>query len=144
MRKSFDSIYCWSGIMNIHTINFRKVKDTKGVISSRSTKHYKKTRDQVLQIGKQLSMYSISITVIVVVVNIVVIYLRSNVENKTIWFETLPKQNKEPSWSWSYGSWIYNYRCNQCLSPLQLWVWTRILRGNSIQHYAITFGSDLQ
>ena len=26
--------------------------------------------------------------------------------------------------SWSYGSWIYNYLCNQCLSPLKLWVWT--------------------
>jgi hypothetical protein len=25
-------------------------------------------------------------------------------------------------WSWSYGSWIYNYLCNQCLSPLELWV----------------------
>ena len=24
--------------------------------------------------------------------------------------------------SWSYGSWIYNYWCNQCLSPLMLWV----------------------
>jgi len=23
-----------------------------------------------------------------------------------------------PSWSWSYGSWIYNYLCNQCLSPV--------------------------
>jgi hypothetical protein len=23
-----------------------------------------------------------------------------------------------PSWSWSYGSGIYNYLCNQCLSPL--------------------------
>jgi hypothetical protein len=22
-----------------------------------------------------------------------------------------------------YGSWIYNYLCNQCLSPLMLWVW---------------------
>ena len=22
----------------------------------------------------------------------------------------------------SYGSWIYNYLCNQCLSPLRLWV----------------------
>jgi hypothetical protein len=29
---------------------------------------------------------------------------------------------KEPSWPWSYGSWIYNYLCNQCLSPLMLWV----------------------
>jgi hypothetical protein len=27
-----------------------------------------------------------------------------------------------PSSSWSYGSWIYNYLCNQCLSPLKLWV----------------------
>jgi hypothetical protein len=27
------------------------------------------------------------------------------------------------SWSWLYGSWIYNYLCNQCLSPLKLWVW---------------------
>jgi len=27
-------------------------------------------------------------------------------------------------WSWSYGnlSWIYNYLCNQCTSPLTLWV----------------------
>jgi hypothetical protein len=24
-------------------------------------------------------------------------------------------------WSWSYGSWIYNYICNQGLSPLKLW-----------------------
>ena len=27
---------------------------------------------------------------------------------------------KKPSWSWSYGSWIYNYLCNQCISPLTL------------------------
>jgi hypothetical protein len=26
--------------------------------------------------------------------------------------------------SWSYGSWIYNYLCNHCLSPLKLRVWT--------------------
>jgi len=25
-------------------------------------------------------------------------------------------------WSWSYGSWIYNYLCDQCLSPLTLWI----------------------
>jgi len=24
--------------------------------------------------------------------------------------------------SWSYGSRIYDYMCNQCLSPLKLWV----------------------
>ena len=28
------------------------------------------------------------------------------------------------SWSWLYGSWNYNYLCNQCLSPLKLWVRT--------------------
>jgi hypothetical protein len=25
-------------------------------------------------------------------------------------------------WLWSYGSWIYNYLCHQCLSPLKLWI----------------------
>jgi hypothetical protein len=29
-----------------------------------------------------------------------------------------------PSWSWSYGSWIYNYMCYLCLSLLKLWVQT--------------------
>jgi hypothetical protein len=28
--------------------------------------------------------------------------------------------------SWSYGSWIYNYLCNQCHSPLMLRVWISI------------------
>jgi hypothetical protein len=32
---------------------------------------------------------------------------------------------------WSYGSWIYNYICNQCLSPLMLWV--RIFIGARIK-----------
>jgi hypothetical protein len=32
-------------------------------------------------------------------------------------------------WSWSYGSWIYNYMCNQCLSPLMLWVRIPLKRG---------------
>ena len=27
-----------------------------------------------------------------------------------------------PSWAWSYGSWIYNYLWNQCISLLTLWV----------------------
>ena len=35
----------------------------------------------------------------------------------------------EPSRSWSYGSWIYNYICNQCLSPLTLWVRIQLRRG---------------
>jgi hypothetical protein len=32
-------------------------------------------------------------------------------------------------WSWSYGSWIYNYLCYQCLSPLTLWVWNLLSQG---------------
>ena len=38
-------------------------------------------------------------------------------------------QNRGPSCSWPYGSWIYNYLCNQCLSPLTLWVRIPIRRG---------------
>jgi hypothetical protein len=33
----------------------------------------------------------------------------------------LPCYVQGPSWSWSYGSWISNYLCNQCLSSLNLW-----------------------
>ena len=33
------------------------------------------------------------------------------------------------SWSWLYGSWIYNYLCNQCLSPLTLGVRIPLGRG---------------
>ena len=32
-----------------------------------------------------------------------------------------------PSWSWSYGSYIYHYLCNQCLSPLTLWFRTLLM-----------------
>ena len=31
--------------------------------------------------------------------------------------------------SWSHGSWIYNYLCNQCLSPLQLQVHITLRQG---------------
>jgi len=40
----------------------------------------------------------------------------------TIQFKTSNVEG--PSWSLSYGSWIYKYLCNQCLSPLKLWVRT--------------------
>jgi hypothetical protein len=33
------------------------------------------------------------------------------------------------SWSWSHGSWIYNYLCNQYLSPLKLFVRITLRRG---------------
>jgi hypothetical protein len=35
---------------------------------------------------------------------------------------------KNPSTLWSY-IWIYNYLCNQCLSPLMLWVRIPLKRG---------------
>ena len=31
-------------------------------------------------------------------------------------------QDEWPLWLLSYGSWIYNYLCNQCLSPMKVWV----------------------
>jgi hypothetical protein len=34
-----------------------------------------------------------------------------------------------PWLSWWYDSWIYNYLCNQCLSPLKLWVRIPLRRG---------------
>jgi len=45
-----------------------------------------------------------------------------------------------PSWPWSYGSWIYNYLCNQSLSPWKLRVRTS---GEvySIRHHVIKFVS---
>jgi hypothetical protein len=30
---------------------------------------------------------------------------------------------------WSYGSWVYNYLCNRCLSPLTLWFRIQLRRG---------------
>jgi len=34
---------------------------------------------------------------------------------------------KYSSWSWTYGIWIYNYLCIQCLSLLKLWVQITLL-----------------
>ena len=42
--------------------------------------------------------------------------------------------HQDASWTWSYSSWIYNYLCNQSLSPLILY---------SIQLYVIKFVSGL-
>ena len=45
-------------------------------------------------------------------------------------FESIyPYNAKGPSWSWSYGSWIYNYLWNQCLSSLTLSVRIPLRRG---------------
>ena len=49
-------------------------------------------------------------------------------------FLSLP-ENWRPSWTWSHDSYIYNYLCNQCISPLKLWVRTADGEVYSIQHY---------
>ena len=50
-----------------------------------------------------------------------------------------------PSWSWVYGRRIYNYLCNQSISPLMLWVRTLSWRGvldttlcDKICHWLVT------
>jgi hypothetical protein len=40
-----------------------------------------------------------------------------------------PLKNSGLSWPCSYGSWIYNYLCSQCLSPLTMWIRTPLWRG---------------
>ena len=44
--------------------------------------------------------------------------------------------------SWSYGSWVYSYLCNQCILPLRLWVrampMARYTRYN-IEQYMLKF-----
>jgi hypothetical protein len=42
---------------------------------------------------------------------------------------------------WLYGSWIYNYLCNQCLSPLLLWVRTLFRQGvlNTLYYYTLYY-----
>jgi len=48
-------------------------------------------------------------------------------------------------WSWSCGSWIYKYICNQCRSPVKVWVRIPLAHGEvySIQYYVIKFVGDL-
>jgi hypothetical protein len=42
-------------------------------------------------------------------------------DNNT-WTGQQQATNITDTWPWSYCSWIYNYICNQCISPLMLWV----------------------
>ena len=52
----------------------------------------------------------------------------------------VPASSERPSGSWSYGSWIYNYLCNKCLSTLKLRVRVPLKRG---VHDKKKFVSDL-
>ena len=45
------------------------------------------------------------------------------------WFSDYRLWVQGPSWSWLYGSWIYHYLRNQCLSSLTLWVRTPLRLG---------------
>jgi len=47
-------------------------------------------------------------------------------------------------WSWSYCSWIYNYMCNQCLLPLQLWVLIPLMVRSTRYNIMIKLVSDFQ
>jgi hypothetical protein len=49
-----------------------------------------------------------------------------------------------PSWSWLYGSWIYNYLCNQCYRHWSCTFESCSGEVYSIQHYVIKFVSDLR
>ena len=42
------------------------------------------------------------------------------IEVTVLSLELIQKCSRGPSCPWSYGSWIYNYICNQWLSPLML------------------------
>jgi hypothetical protein len=45
---------------------------------------------------------------------------------------------------WSYGSWIYNYLCNMCPSPLKLWVWAPFMaRCSRSQEYHHSISRDI-
>ena len=55
------------------------------------------------------------------------LYIKKSTKNHEIKFHdnsvSITRIKMGLSWPWSYGSWIYNYLFNQCLSPLKLWVW---------------------
>jgi len=42
--------------------------------------------------------------------------------NLLTFFRKSTSQESSP-WTWSYGSGIYICLCDNCLSPLKLWVW---------------------
>ena len=46
----------------------------------------------------------------------------TNINQLTNYIYFLATINKFLNQSWSYDSWIFNFLCNQCLSPLKLWV----------------------
>ena len=84
-----------------------KRKCTKG----RSTKHTYKTKDRkcIIKSSSTLGNFSLLFS--------------------SLLFRNYSNTILGPSWSWSYGSRIYNYLCNHSLSPLTLRVRTPLKRG---------------
>ena len=63
----------------------------------------------------------------------------------SFFFSFLLCPNVATSWSWSYGSWIYNYLCNKWLSPSTMWVRIPLRRGVlDTTLYVIKFVSHLR
>ena len=100
-----DSIIAQSSFLqndwNLHTMNRRQAQ------SDDNNSH-----DSLCQVSKKRSHFSY-LNHVLSILGCVVFIIRHLI------FLTNPK--KGASWS-LYGSWIYNYLCNQCLSPLTLWV----------------------
>jgi hypothetical protein len=59
----------------------------------------------------------------------------------TSWKAEIKRVKWGSSWSWSHGSWIYYYICNQYLSPLTLWVTCRKSQINFITYCCIEYTS---
>jgi hypothetical protein len=60
--------------------------------------------------------------------NISVISWRSVLLVEEVEISIYQENRDRQSWPRPFGSWIYNYLCNQSLSPLKLWVESRSLR----------------
>ena len=77
--------------------------------------------------------------------NILTIHYCLNFDKDKSYFSHNVNYQENKGLSWSYGSWIYNYMCNQCLSPLKL-LSSNPVNGEvySIQHYVIKFDSVLR
>ena len=69
----------------------------------------------------------------IIILGIKIFHIYNTFKNKLytheFYLQTMTELYSGSILSWSYGSWIYNYICNQCLSSLKLWVWILIRRG---------------
>ena len=54
--------------------------------------------------------------------DLIIVWFHLSMQSLPISIKVLELEVYFISIDWSYGSWIYNYLCNQCLSPLKLWV----------------------